>query len=538
MLSAEKKLKIIQEIKSEIANENFEKVTNLRTESGLDALEIDSIANTVFAELVVKQSYTKALAVGKQYKFPNEKIQTAVTKQFTFLYGKGEFKEAIDWGNEYNLSSNEILKAQVKLFEKALKKNEISQAIEIKEKYDINFEAINAFVHQIFSNLYQKNDFYSAALIAQYFKFPMQRLALAVSKGFRAANSAGDLQKVLEFEKKFELLSDPMFEQLQIPEQERIIEAFQTKIIEPNRENPDVIIKVLESTGFLKRRYFNKLLSDLMKITLNYLNNVHKQYLLDDQLDKAVKLVKQFELYDEGMAAEIREQIIYAALDYHNKLLTEEKNYARALRVKTEYTELFKSSHFEDPQTGQKAALDYFAQALKQGDIDLAIKASGSYHFSDSQVNQAASGALINAIKKANFEEAFTIMKEFKIDPSGTEILNAAEAQFNSALKGNQSELAAEIGFHFGLDKHTTQDMAFQTWQNHLKSGRYQEALEYKKRHKLPKKWLEPVIQDVYKFNRQTGDSKQALQLRKEYKIKVGVIDLITEFLQKYGIGK
>ncbi|MFC1563187.1 hypothetical protein ACFL4Z_03970, partial [candidate division KSB1 bacterium] len=54
-------------------------------------------------------------------------------------------------------------------------------------------------------------------------------------------------------------------------------------------------------------------------------------------------------------------------------------------------------------------------------------------------------------------------------------------------------ELAAEIGKLFKIDKEKTMESAFKTWERHMRNGRYDKALQFKKDYKILSAWTKKI---------------------------------------------
>ena len=70
--------------------------------------------------------------------------------------------------------------------------------------------------------------------------------------------------------------------------------------------------------------------------------------------------------------------------------------------------------------------MKFFEQALRKGDINIALKVIDEYNIPKDNINNTASKALISALDKSNYDEAFEILKKFKLDPKDAIIIEAS----------------------------------------------------------------------------------------------------------------
>lgn len=537
MVSTAEKIETIKAIKEELAKGNFEEAANVQKKAGLNSIEFDSITSTFLAELTSKRKFKEAFELATHYDMPSEVINNVVLKNFTALFAKGDYDAAATWGIEHKLEPAEILKASMKLFEKAIHDKDIPKALAIREKYRVPKEMLKAFALQAFNSSFQHKEYYNAALLAKAFDFPLIRILTAAVKAFIIVLNATNTEGIIQIEKEFNILSDVSFDEIQQPEQDKIIELVETKIFKFNSENPEAVIKILGELDLLGKFYRHDSLKGLLKFILTLLCGFHTSFLEQGKAEKAIDIIEHFQLSGDDIPQEIKNNLLQAASKYHD-LLLEQYNYSSARKVKDKYAELFKTGIFEDVISSKSATLKFFEQALGKGDLNLAIKAAKEYNIPAAQVKTSAAKAMTKAMDKNNYDEAFAVFKQFQLDGRDENVLSSAKKHFEDALTNNLYELAADLGFFFNLDKDSTKDAAYQAWKRFMKSGKYDKAKALYLRHRLPPRILEATIEEIYQYNIQIGLLTKAQQIRKEYRLKVGIMTLLREFFQKLGFIK
>ena len=88
-------------------------------------------------------------------------------------------------------------------------------------------------------------------------------------------------------------------------------------------------------------------------------------------------------------------------------------------------------------------------------------------------------------------------MKEIKISAFSSELLTEATTSFQESYESGQIELACKLAHHFKIKNTRAVKAFFILWNKHIEAGRYEIARDLKKKYKIPRNKLEPVVKEV-----------------------------------------
>ncbi|MCH7783622.1 hypothetical protein IID62_11215, partial [candidate division KSB1 bacterium] len=69
-------------------------------------------------------------------------------------------------------------------------------------------------------------------------------------------------------------------------------------------------------------------------------------------------------------------------------------------------------------------------------------------------------------------------------------------------------------------------------WNKHIEAGRYEIALDLKKKYTIPRKKLEPVVKELYSTLMASSQTEDAAAIRRDYNINLSFWNMITEMLK------
>ncbi len=139
----------------------------------------------------------------------------------------------------------------------------------------------------------------------------------------------------------------------------------------------------------------------------------------------------------------------------------------------------------------------------------------------------------MNQLKSRKFLEVFDIINEMDVKVTSPDIKTEATSKFHDAYENGQMELATNIAFHFKIKEKRVVNAAFIIWQKHIESGRFREALDVKKRLRIPKSRTEAITKEIYGSLIREGQAEQAVIIRKAYHINLSVWEMLVEFVKK-----
>ncbi|NVM00936.1 MAG: hypothetical protein HWN67_01250 [Candidatus Helarchaeota archaeon] len=534
-VEGEKKKDEVTDIKRELIEGSFEKAVMLQKGSKLQLSEVKSIASTAFSELCSQNKYERAIELAERYNLPSEKTNEASLKGFTYFISKGEYEKAAKWGLEHKMSPSETTKAKIKIFESLISKKDIKGALKAVDEYNIPLEPIMNTANAAFSDAYQRKDYLSAAILGKEFNMSRKRVLIAAVNAFKAQIAKENWDGLIAVENEFNVLSDSVFDDILERDRESTIEIFYKNAIQENivKGRAKLVIHILESTNILKRKYKDVSLKELMnKISLE-IGRLHNLLLTKGNERDAIQIKDHFELLGTDALLEMKTSVIETAHSYHDVLL-KKNQFDEAKNIKAEYGLFDKNRLSGDINAALTAVFEFLENLISREDFEGSMEVIKEYNIPKDKIAGIATKIIIDKLNKLEFESAFLILNELKIDPSFEELKNEAQNQFLDAFNSNHFEVAAEIGKFFKLDEKKTKVSAYKAWEKHMKNARYDKAFQFKKEYKIPSDWTEEVAREIYEYNMQISRPDIAKKIRCVYGIKYSLFDLIVEYIKRF----
>ena len=530
MESTEKsdKRDFISNIKNELLEGHFEKALLLQNNSELQLNEINSIANTVFLEILAQKKYGRAIELAERYNLSQTMVNDAAAKGFIYLLVHHKYEEAVKWGLDYKLSSNELVKAKTKLFESLIEKKNIKGALNAVGKYNIPHDAIKNSASAAFNNAYQNKDYSTAAFLGKEFDMPRKRVLLAAVKAFEEHILKEKWNDLIELENEFNIISDSAFNEISEKDRISAINTFFENAVKKNIKigKLKIAISILESTGIMSRKYSKVPLKELINKILIEIAHVHKILLTKGNFEDAFDIINRFELLESNAPVEVKASVIEAAQSF-NEILLKKNQFEEARNLKKKYGLFDKNVLPGSFEAGLSSACN-----LIKGDLNKSSEVIKEYNIPKDRSTVIATNVVIVKLNKSQFEDVFSIINKFKVNFSDEKLQEEAQNKFLDALKNNHFEIAAELGRIFNIDAKKTKECAYKAWQRYIKSGKFDKALYFKKVYKIPPSWTENTAREVYKYNLTISRPDIAKKIRSEYYIKSNIFTIILEYIK------
>lgn len=511
----------------------FEKAEALESENSISPMEVCNLASKAYTELILKEKFAEAVLITEQFNLPSEKNIEAISGQFRLFNKKKEYHKAIEWGKKYKLPDTEIDNISVKAFNEALNAKEVEKALEIKKNYNIPHNLVVGLARDWFNAYIDQGKNLEALLLGQIFDISRKRTLTSGIGAYQKLINEQNITKFMALEQKYYILTDRDLDQIDRKEWDKFAKVFINEIIKGmiSGNRVDQLAKIVESLKILVYRDNNPYISMLILDVAGVVANEHKHLMETAKYSDAFKLIESFHLLSENISSDAKSLVIEHAEEAHNELL-DENNLEGAKAVKDNYDLFGKNIITKSVKSLTAASMEYLERALDENNIENAKSVIKEYNITKNAILLKSNKVLTNKLKSRKFIEVFAIMKEIKIGSFSSELKTEATTSFKESYESGQIELACNLAYHFKIKDPRTVKAAFMLWNKHIEAGRYETALDVKKKHKIPRKKLEPVVKELYRMLMANNQTEDAAAIRRDYSINLSFWDMITEMLK------
>jgi len=513
---------------------NFDTSDSLKQKYGFSEDEIKTVAEKAYQNLMKGKKIPLAIKVCERCSLPSEMRSEAVNLQFRVLNADKRYEEAIQWGLDYKIPRNDINNTAVKAFSIALENRDVEKALELKRKHEIPETLIAAAGLPSFNIFFQQKEYVKAMLIGQEFHVSRKRMLTAGIRGFYQLLRKDEIQKFVALEKQYNILGDKEIVSIDENDMTLFLNIFIKNVVNTFLSDAKAaeLSKVIDDLQIFEKHENNPLLPMMLKQVAEEVAIVHNELMDEGNYADAHRLIESFHLLKDEISYDVRTQIIAAAEKAHHRLIGED-NLPAAKIIKDNYGLFGKNLIGDSIETVIEIVSKYLEKALENGDIKNAQYCIEEYNLPLPVVHDTGRKALIRMLQSKKFIEAFDAIKLLKIPVNNPAVNAEAAEHFDEAFTGKKLELASNIGYYFKLKDKRVVKAAFVIWHKYMEAGRYTEAGELKKIHKIPNKLTEPVVKENYRKLMREGETEQAVYLRNEYGINLTIVELIVEFVKK-----
>ena len=523
-----------QSLLEQMIGGNFSEVEMLGKDHAVSAIEVIGLAEKAFHELMKAKKYNLAFKLGENYDLQTELRIEAVNSQFRLYLANKEFDNAIEWGRNYKIPETEIRNAGVKAFNEALDSREVLKAIEFKNNFKIPFDLISSQARRWFNIYFENQSYLKALMLGMEFDISRKRTLTA---GLRAYINLLEENKVGEFaqlEKNYSIISDRDLSQVDKFEFKNFSKVFIENVVKDfiSKEKVDQLAALIDTLKLIENRDFSAYIGSLMKETIAEVALLHNTILSSGNYNSAFRIVVNFKLLSNIVPADTKIRIIETAEKLHHNFMQQD-NLLAARTVKENYKLFNENIITNSIETVTNVSSEFLKNSIISGKIDEAMIVIDEYQLKGDKLNEIISTALIKQLKARKFLEAFEIVEELKVNVSSTNIKTEAKASFNEAYENGQMELSTNIARHFKLREKRVINAAFIIWQKQMESGKYEDAVDLRKKMRIPKAKTQEVAKDAYNMLISQGRSVQAVQLRKDYSLNLSIWEIVVELMKK-----
>lgn len=516
-----------------IKNGDFDRAETLENENSFSQMEIGNIASKAYNELISKGKFAEAVLVAERFGLPSEKKIEAVSGQFRLFNKNKEYGKAIEWGKKFQLPVSEISNISIKAFNEALNEKEVKKALNIREKYSIPHDMIVGLAREWFNVYIDQGKNLEALLLGQVFDISRKRTLTSGIWAYKKLLLDKEITKFIELEQQYYIMTDRDLDQMDRKEWDVFAKVFIDVVIKGmiRSSSIDQLAKIVESLKILVYRDNNPYISNLISQAAEVVANEHKNLIESAKFSDAYNIIESFRLLTDNISADARSLVIKHAEDAHNELL-EEGNLENAKGLKDNYDLFGKNVITESIKSVTAASIEYLEKALDENNIENAKAVIKEYNISQNAILLKTNLVLTNKLKSRKFVDVFEIINEIKCGTFSSELLTEAKTSFNEAYEAGQIELACNLALNFSIKDSRATKAAFIMWNKHMEAGRYETALEVKKKHKIPKKMIEKVANEKYRMFMENKNTEDAATIRRDYSIHLSVWDMITEMFK------
>ncbi|MCP4728363.1 MAG: hypothetical protein GY863_25225 [bacterium] len=526
---------IKDEIESHLVNGDVEKAKDLEHEHGITIIGAKKIAGEVVTEMIKKSNTLPvAVAICEQYDLETELRIKAISNHMRNFVKENNYDEAIDWAKENNLPSNEINTIAIKAFNESLGQRDVKKALEYKHKYQLPDNLVFEKVINRFNHFFDRKDYESAMLLGHDYDISRKRTLIASIRAYHQLINTDNLAKLIAYEKKFNILGDSEHDLVDEADLKVLGEIFRDMIVISllSKGNPDMLAQIVTKLDLFEKRERNPVAKQIVKYVIEEVINLHTKFLDSGLYTDGLKIVENFHLMEIELSPDQKVRLITTAEMAHNKVL-KDNNLSLAKSIKENYLLYTKNIIGESIEKLNVVVDEVIVEMLAKGNANDIKSLVKEYDASDKRIRELSSIALVSLMKERKFVEAFNIVNELKIRIFDSDLHEQVNKNFEEAYKDGQMELAANIGYSFRLINPKVKKAAVAIWKKDLVAGKYNEALALKKKHKLPRAMIEPIVKVVYGDLIDNGKSEEAAQLRHVYRLNLSIMGLFKEVMKK-----
>ncbi len=523
-----------QSLLEQMVGGNFSEAEMLEKDHSVSAIEVIGIAEKAFLELMKTKKYNLAYKLGENYGLPSELRIEAVNSQFRLYIANKEFDKAVEWGRKYKIPESEIINAGVKAFNEALDSRDVVKAIEFKNNFKIPFDLIASQARRWF-NIYFENQSYPKALIlGTEFDISRKRTLTAGLRAYFVLLGENKINEFARLEENYSIISDRDLSQVDKFEFKNFSKVFIENVVKDliSREKVDQLATLIETLKLIENRDFSAYIGSLMKETIAEVAFLHNNILTSGNYNSAFRIVENFRLLSNIVPADIKVRIIETAEKLHHNFMQQD-NLLAARTVKDNYKLFNENIITNSIETVTNVSSEFLKNSILRGKIDEVKTVIEEYQLKGEKLNEIVSTSLIKQLKSRKFLEAFEIVEELNVRVSSADIKAEAKASFNEAYENGQMELSTNIALHFKLREKRVVNAAFIIWQKQMESGKYEDAVDLRKKMRIPKTKTQEVAKDAYNMLISQGRSVQAVQLRKDYSLNLSIWEIVVELMKK-----
>ncbi|MFC1564045.1 hypothetical protein ACFL6G_03865 [candidate division KSB1 bacterium] len=524
-----------EEIVENLYAGNIDRAKDIEHQNDIMIIEAKRNAEEVVQNMIKKvKDLNIAIEICEQYDLEAELRIMAISLQLRNYIKEKEYDKGIEWAKKYSLPSNEVNTIAIKAFNDCLSQRNVKKALDYKHKYQLPDNLIFEKVVNKFNVLFDRKDYESAMLLGQDFEISRKRTLIASIRAYHQFISNDNVAKLISFEKKFNILGDREIHLVEEKDLKLLGDIFRDMIVVSllSKGNPGMLAQIVNKLDLFEKRELNPVAREIVKHVLNEVIVLHNKFIDSGLYSEALKVVENFGLMSVDLSPDNKVKLIEAAEKAHNKLLRENNlNLARTLK---ENYNLFNKNIIGDSiEKVNKAVDEYIIEMLGKGDSATIVTVVEEYDVSNKRIIELANVVLVDLMRSRKFVEAFNIVSNLKVNITDSNLGTQVKKNFEEAFKDGQMELAANIGYYFKLRNTKVKKAAFRIWQKNLESGKFDLALELKKKHKLPKSMIEPVVKEVYRDLIDHNNTEEASRIRQMYRINLSIMGLFKEVLIK-----
>ena len=519
-------------IRNELINGNFDEAIRLEGEHLISSHIMTSIANSVFDGFIRDKKFALAVSIGRKFSLSPEKIKDAVLMEFHKLMGQEKYEEAIEWGLETKLPDYEITRAAVKWMEVAIMEVDVKKALELRSDYSITQDQIGNIWQKGYDKAVEEEKYFDAALLSREFGASERKTLLTASKALKNSISKKAFSEIISVEKEFRFFHDSSFSLLGDDEAKSVVEAF-LEFLDICLKNNDgkILVEVIDGIRILYSYYTNHHLKGLVDVILKKSVDIHGNLMKNNEYSEAQTIKEQLELYEEMVPMELKRQVLAQAVEFHNRIL-KKGDFETAKDVKDKYQIMGIYSSPKLIDSIQKAAIEYLSDCIKKGRLKRANFIIEDYNIPASDVKEIANEEMKYLLESEKYDVAFDALVKFEISTDDSELKGIAVKSFERSVKNGYYEIAAELGYTFGIRNPNVKKAAKIVWERLMDAQDYAKARIIKKKHKLTRKDTLEIAQKAYDMNMVKNNVDVAKKIRDDYGIGLGFFEWLIELIK------
>ena len=513
---------------------NLDQAEMLRNDNSITSMEINNLAEKAFSDLVKTDKFALAIEISERYRLPIEGRIEAASAQFRSFVKDKEYTRAIAWGMKYGLPETEIKNVTIKAFNDALEEKDIAKALDLKHEYNISIKSITESMRMWFNVFFEQGEYLKALLLGQEFEISRKRMLTTGIRAFIDVLSKGNIPKFTELEKKYTILIDSDLALVDTKDMGNFTRVFITVVVKGliDKNQAGQLVKINETLQLFENRDINPYTGTLVNQIAVEVAADHNRLMESGNFAEAYELLESFHLLSEVLSEEEKVELIETAEKAHHKLLRE-NNLKRARKIRDDYKLFGKNIIAHSIATLSTVSAEFIKKALINNNIEDAKTAIEEYGPSKDTVNLIIDDVLLELLRDRKHIEAFDIVKKLKVKVSTPDILTEAAKSFDESYRNGQMELASNLAYFFKLKDTRAVKAAYFLWNREMDAGRYDAALELKKRYKIPRNKIEPVVKNIYNTLTASNRLEEAVMVRHKYNMNLSFLEWMGEFFNK-----
>ncbi|MCP4726216.1 MAG: hypothetical protein GY863_14325 [bacterium] len=521
----------IKEIRELLLKGSVIEAFQVRKESEIDKEELEKTVIEVINSYRDMGEYRDAVNIAEQFKITGNNIENLLLTEFKRLHGERNYEEAAKWASDKKMSGVEVKRSATMAYEDYLKSGNTEGAFKMMDTFSLKKEELLAMTIEEFNNAFAHGHFLKAAMLGDRFNLSRERTISSSLRACMKSIDAGELDIAIKMIGDFKLINNEVFEAVSEVEANRFFTEIFEKFIRPSIEKGKfkAIVDFAENSNITEQKFEYIPQKEFLQKFYAISASAHNK-LLDNLEEQPARYMKDsLGMLKKDFPRELFRQVVKSAEKYHNNLL-EKGDLQKALSIKEEYGLFSKSATGESIDELHQQASKFVVKSITGGDLSAARTVIKEYNLPLNFSNLAIIAGITGLLDKDNHKKAFEVLDNFEISMADEESKVKITLNYRELMGQKKYLIALTYATKIRMNKSFVEEAAFRAWEEKFLGKRFDEALEIRRQHKIPKKQMIPVAAVYYKNYMETGEYRLASSIRRTYSVRISLGEWLVEF--------